>query len=500
MDALNRRLFLVWLCFNVAQTEASSWTINVPSTVKGHPGSCVVIHCSYNYPDNGKKATQFTGIWTDATHHVVYHPVKSNIAPQYRDRTEMLGNIEHKNCSLKIDPLQQSDQGPIVFRIEMEHLDKFSYKDHQVSITMIGKVDVAISLSEDLVEGQLVVAYCSVSPSCPTSLPVFRWSHSGEEHFHSLEFDDDQWKAKAALTFHPTSADHNKYLQCTVHHSGGQQQKTSKLLQVKHAPVNVRVEYKSDVKEGEAVQLTCTSDAHPPASSYEWFSETGAQLHRGNQYTMPNVSRHMGALYCTAINTVGRNNSSPVRLTVLYAPEIKSISSCSSEGKMVKCVCIADSEPPCMVHFVLSERVLPGTKIERHGSVTIGTLQAEFESSEYVHCLANNTVGNGSLVLSLPLTGAMQSLYIAIAIGAGVLLVILLMAVRLVKKCRGTSGETPTPHLSGVRESKEELSECATVQRKDMNYAVVTKPSHFVDDPVYGNVETDWDDAIYANV
>ncbi|XP_062254660.1 B-cell receptor CD22-like isoform X2 [Platichthys flesus] len=496
MDALNRRLFLVWLCFN-AQTEASSWTMNVPSTVKGHPGSCVVIHCSYNYPDNGQKATQFTGIWYDATHHVVYHPVKSNIALQYQGRTELLGNIEHKNCTLKIDPLQQSDQGPFMFRIELAHLDKFSYKDHQVDITMIGKVDVAISLSEDIVEGQLVVAYCSVSPSCPTSLPVFRWSHSGEEHFHSLQFDDNQWKATAALTFSPTSADHNKYLQCTVHHSGGQQQKTSKLLNVKHAPVNVRVKYKSDVKEGEAVQLTCSSDAHPPASSYEWFSETGAQLHRGNLYTMPNVSRHTGALYCTAINTVGRGKSSHVRITVLYAPEIKSISSCSSEGKMVKCVCIADSEPPCMVHFVLSERVLPGTKIEKHGSVTIGTLQAEFESFEFVHCLANNTVGNGSLVLSLPVNGGMQSLYIAIGIGAGVLLVI---AVGLVKKCRGTSGETPTPHLSDVRESKEELSECARVKSKDRNYAVVTKSSHYVDEPVYGNVENDWDDAIYANV
>ncbi|XP_047197019.1 sialoadhesin-like isoform X2 [Hippoglossus stenolepis] len=498
MDALNCRLFFVWLCFNV-QTEASPWTIDLPSTVKGHPGSCVVIPCSFSYPDNGQKVTEFTGIWNEATNHVVYHPVKSNIAQQYQERTELLGDIKHKNCSLKINPLKQSDQGPFYFRIEIAGFDSFSYKVHEVSITMMGKVDVAISLTEDAVEGQLVVAYCSVSPSCPTSIPVFRWSHSGEEHFHSLQFDADQWKATAALTFRPTNADHNKTLQCTAHYSGGQQQETSKLLNVKYAPVNVRVEYKSDVEEGEAVQLTCTSDAHPPASSYEWFSETGAQLHQGNLYTMPNVSRHMGALYCTAINTVGRGKSSPVRLTVLYAPEIKSVSSCSSEGNIVKCVCIADSQPPCMVHFVLSERVLPGTKIERHGSVTIGTLRAEFESSEFVHCLANNTVGNANLVLSLPANGEMQNLYIGIAVGAGVLLVILLMAVGLVKKWRGTSGETPTPHISALRENKEELFECATVKRKDMNY-VVPRPNHHVDDPVYGNMETEWDDAIYANM
>ncbi|XP_034466196.1 sialoadhesin-like [Hippoglossus hippoglossus] len=499
MDALNWRLFFVWLCFNV-QTKASSWTINLPSTVKGHIGSCVVIPCSFSYPDNGEKVTEFTGIWTKAPKLVVYHPVKSNIVQQYRDRTELLGDIKHKNCSLKINPLQQSDQGPFYFRIEIAHFENFSYKAHQVSITMMGKVDVDISLTEDAVEGQLVVAYCSVSPSCPTSIPVFRWSHSGEEHFHSLQFDDDQWKATATLTFRPTNADHNKSLRCTARYSGGQQRETSKLLKVKYAPVNVRVEYKSVVKEGEAVRLTCTSDAHPPASRYEWFSETGAQLHRGNLYTMPNVSRHMGALYCTAINTVGRGKSSPVRLTVLYAPEIKSVSSCSSEGKMVKCVCIANSQPPCMVHFVLSERVLPGTKIERHGPVTIGTLEAEFESSEFVLCLANNTVGNANLVLSLPVNGEMQNLYIAIAIGAGALLVILLMAVGLVKKCRGTSGETPTPHISALRENKEELSECATVKGEDRDYDVVTRPNHHVDDHVYGNVEAELDDAVYANM
>lgn len=83
------------------------------------------------------------------------------------------------------------------------------------------------------------------------------------------------------------------------------------------APVNVKVENKTDVKEGEAVQLKCSSDAHPPASTYEWHNESGAKLHQGNIYMLPNVSRHMGALYCTAINTVGQGKSSPVQLRVL---------------------------------------------------------------------------------------------------------------------------------------------------------------------------------------
>lgn len=82
--------------------------------------------------------------------------------------------------------------------------------------------------------------------------------------------------------------------------------------------MNVKVEYKSDVKEGEAVRLTCSSDAHPAVSSYEWHNETGARLYRGKVVMLPNVSRHhTEVLYCAAINEVGQGKSSLVHLSVL---------------------------------------------------------------------------------------------------------------------------------------------------------------------------------------
>ncbi|XP_071326798.1 B-cell receptor CD22-like isoform X1 [Trachinotus anak] len=499
MDAFKWPLFFVWLFFKVVQTEASPWTIQVPSTIKGLPGSCVVIPCSFNYPDPGKKVTKFTGIWINDKSEIIFHPLESKIMQQYRNRTELLGDVAQKNCSLKIDPLQQSDEGPFYFRIEMTDYDNYSYKENRVSISMYAKLD--ISVKKELVAGQTEVASCSVSPSCPSSPPVFSWSHSGEEHLQPQQFDNGQWKATATLKFRPTSADHNKPLLCNVTFKGGYQQETSKVLKVKHAPVNVKVEYKSEVKEGEAVQLKCSSDAHPPASSYEWHNEKGAQLHQGNLYTLQNVSRHISALYCTAINTEGRGKSSPVQLSVLYAPEIKTLSSCSSEGDMVKCVCIVESKPPCMVHFVLSDRVLPGTKVEKHGSVTIGTLQGEFGPSEFVHCLANNTEGNANLTLSLPVNGKMQNLYIAIIIGAIVVLAILLVAVGFVKKCRGLSGDAQALHMSTTTANKaEEPPQYAATKRKEMDYDDTQIPGNHENDHVYGNMEADWDDAIYANM
>uniref|UniRef100_A0A3B4UCQ6 Ig-like domain-containing protein n=1 Tax=Seriola dumerili TaxID=41447 RepID=A0A3B4UCQ6_SERDU len=213
----------------VVQTEASSWTIQVPSSVKGLPGSCVVIPCTFNYPDPDKVVTKFTGIWTDATSHVIYHPVESKIMQQYRSRTELLGDVTQRNCSLKIDPLQQTDQGPFYFRIEIADYNNFSFKENRVSISMTER---GPKLAFSTVEGQTEVASCSVFPSCPTSPPVFNWSHSGEQ-IQSPQFDDGQWKVTANLTFRPTYADHNKPLLCTVTYKGGRKQEAAKVLKVK---------------------------------------------------------------------------------------------------------------------------------------------------------------------------------------------------------------------------------------------------------------------------
>ncbi|KAI3360913.1 hypothetical protein L3Q82_013126 [Scortum barcoo] len=142
------------------------------------------------------------------------------------------------------------------------------------------------------------------------------------------------------------------------------------------------------------------------------------------------------ALYCTAKNEIGQGKSKSVQLNVLYAPEINVMSSCSSEAHMVKCVCIVDSKPPSMVHFVLPEhRVLHNaTKTEKHGTITIANLLAELGSSEFVLCLASNTQGNANLTLYVSVDSKMHSLYIIITAGAGGILIILLISVGAVKK------------------------------------------------------------------
>ncbi|XP_019220672.1 myelin-associated glycoprotein isoform X2 [Oreochromis niloticus] len=490
-------LFFMYICIKVTPTEASSWTAAVPSSVKGLLGSCVVIPCSYNYKEPQKYPKTFTGIWYNDNNQVICHSDASKTSSQFRNRTKLLGDLSKKNCSLMIDKFTKRDAGTFHFRIEIKDYELFSYSKDKISVSVIDEPNpIDFFLQDEVKEGENVSASCSVSHSCPTYPPSFIWSHSGEKHDQTQQLQNDQWKATSTLTFHPNRTHHNQPLQCRVTYHGGKHQEQSKTLKVKYAPVNVKAEYQSDVNEGETAHLKCSSDANP-VSSYEWHNETGALLNKGQTYTMSNVSRHSEAMYCTAVNEEGRNRSSTVKLNVLYPPDIETSSKCFSEDGVVKCECIVESRPPSIVHFVLRDRVLQSTNVETVGSVTTGTLQTDFGSFKFVHCLANNTLGKANLTLSLPANDNMQNIFIAS--GAGVIFLIILIAtgVGVVKKW-GRSGETPTSDLGTMKaERPVELPRYAPTKRKedrkDMSCSDI-----YANDHVYGN--TDCDESIYNNV
>ncbi|XP_040923743.2 myelin-associated glycoprotein-like, partial [Betta splendens] len=397
MAAINWLLVVMFLCFTATQSGASSWTVTLPSSVKGLVGSCVVIPCSYNYPDPKKTVSQFTGIWRDQRNQVIYHSDPSKTVQEYKTRTKLVGKITQKDCSLKIDPLQQSDQGPFHFEIEIGGYDTYSYATKEVSITFVSDPKPSVSVTEEVVEGHNVTASCSVSQSCLSSSPKFTWSHNGVTHLETRQLKDGQWNLTSTLTFVSTRDDHNKSLKCTVTYKGGLKgEKTSSVIKVKYAPVNVKVDHTSEVKQGEDVMLKCSSDANPPAN-YQWFNENNT-LHQGQSYLLTNVSRHTGILLCAAVNTVGQRNSTPVHLNMLFPPEIKNFS-CSSEGDKVQCLCTVESSSPIMVHFVLSDRVLSNTSTNVRGLTTIVTLQAESGSSESVRCVANNKGGHANVTI-----------------------------------------------------------------------------------------------------
>ncbi|XP_061770713.1 myelin-associated glycoprotein-like isoform X2 [Nerophis ophidion] len=495
MDIVYSTYLFVFLLCKVACDDASPWTIDLPSSVQGLPGSCVVIPCSFNFPSPEKPVREFTGLWFNEENHLVYHSAREALQ-EYNGRTEMLGDIRAKNCSLKIDPLQQSDNGPFHFRIKMPGFDVFSYIHNTVSIQMIRDLKPLCMAVKEETDNNNMTAVCSVTHSCPASPPVFSWSRSGQQQYEAQVLTNGQWKATSTLTFTPHANNKDKHLECSVTYKGGQQQKASHPLNIKYAPVDVKVEYKVDVKEGEDVRLKCSCDANPPASSYEWHDNLGHLLYRGPSFNLLNVSRHTGAHYCTAINIMGKTQSRPLQLDVAYSPVIKA-SSCSSERNMVNCMCVAESNPPSSVHFLLPNgTALPEPEIKIQKPLTNATLQTLLPSFGLVYCVVKNRVGSASV--NITLAGKMPDLYMYIisAAGAvGVMMVIIVIVV-MAKKCGRTSNVS-------AMEAQKTVAPLQTVTKGARKKALCGQTSMY-SDHTYGNLgEVEWTaecNAIYANL
>lgn len=123
---------------HIAVIETQSWTIKVPSVVKGLPGSCVVIPCSYDFPTPKKPPTKYTGMWKDARDQFIYHPDQSKVKPAMRGRTRLTGSLIQKDCSLEINPLKLDDRGFFHFRISLTGYNSYSYVKNTVTISKIG--------------------------------------------------------------------------------------------------------------------------------------------------------------------------------------------------------------------------------------------------------------------------------------------------------------------------------------------------------------------------
>ncbi|KAJ8332801.1 hypothetical protein SKAU_G00416970 [Synaphobranchus kaupii] len=376
----------------------------------------------------------------------------------------------------------------------------------------------SLSVSGELKAGKAVIASCSVSHSCPSGLPHLTWNHTGTLIVQSEQLTNGQWRVTSNLTFTAANSDNNKRLTCTAEYQHNTSEQRSKILNVKYAPASVEVETESTVvregdtvelrcssdsnppahsyqwynitgtllseektyklhnvsrrntafycaainteghknstpvkisveyapasvevetestvvREGDTVELRCSSDSNPPAHSYQWYNITGTLLSEEKTYKLHNVSRRITAFYCAATNTEGHKNSTPVKISVEYAPEIKEGLACTTKTTGVACLCIVDSEPPPEIEWLLPVGTHASSSTERHGSITLGILRSTQRLTETVTCQASNSRGNTATTFSPSQTD--KPLYCVIAVASVLLVAALAVMVWLTRR------------------------------------------------------------------
>ncbi|KAM9713055.1 vascular cell adhesion protein 1-like [Menidia menidia] len=178
-----------------------------------------------------------------------------------------------------------------------------------------------IKTSGVLKEKESVTITCSAFTPCPHSPPELTWNLQQHSHRQIEENTDGTFTSRIQETI-TLSDSHDGYnISCSVTYpvDGGKRVKSAQTevtLSVSYAPKDTSVSISPSglVSAGSWVNLSCSSRAKPPVSSFTWFqsSKGGAvRVAEGHFYRL-NVTEmtDTGSYYCVAANVLGNQTSS----------------------------------------------------------------------------------------------------------------------------------------------------------------------------------------------
>ncbi|XP_049912333.1 vascular cell adhesion protein 1-like [Epinephelus moara] len=181
----------------------------------------------------------------------------------------------------------------------------------------------SIEISGDLKEKQSVTITCSASTPCPHSPPKLTWNLTQDPH-NTIEGNTDRTfttKIQENITLSDKHDGVTITCSATYPVDGGNYKTAEerKTLNVSYAPKNtsVSISPSGPVSAGSWVNLTCSSRANPPVSSFTWFKTSKHEpikVSEGDFYSCNVTDGEV--YYCVATNDLGNGTSSKIHLTV----------------------------------------------------------------------------------------------------------------------------------------------------------------------------------------
>uniref|UniRef100_A0AAX7TWB5 Ig-like domain-containing protein n=2 Tax=Astatotilapia calliptera TaxID=8154 RepID=A0AAX7TWB5_ASTCA len=317
-------------------------------------GSCLQIPCNFN--DAGPVKFDSTqpvfAVWIKShfklyPENVIFNSSGTvNIYPM-----NITGNLKEKSCTTLFSNLTTTYSNTYYFRIMNWPFRSTAFCE-PVQITIKDspwRPDIAIP--GDLKEKESVTITCSALTPCPHSPPQLTWNLQQDSPNEIEENTDGSFTTKIQQTITLSDTHDGKKISCSARYPVNQGNdiktaETEETLSVScktikgfflkscqliiiyeisfsfffsDAPKNTSASISPSglVSAGSWVNLTCSSRAKPPVSSFTWFkkSRDGAvKVSEGEIYSF-NVTDG-GVYYCVATNDLGNQTSSEIRVSV----------------------------------------------------------------------------------------------------------------------------------------------------------------------------------------
>uniref|UniRef100_A0A2K6EIS6 CD33 molecule n=1 Tax=Propithecus coquereli TaxID=379532 RepID=A0A2K6EIS6_PROCO len=206
---------LLWTC---ALAQGLRYQLEVKESVTVQGGLCVLVPCTFLHPQKYPyRIDSVSGYWfREGAKEVQDAPVATNVpAREVQEETQgrfhLLGDLQRKNCSLRIIDAQRKDNGSYFFRVERGTM-KWSYKSPQLSVHLTALTHTPdILLPGTLESGRPSNLTCSAPWACEQGTsPIFSWMSATSP---SLGPSTTRY---SVLTLTPRSQDYGTNLTCQV--------------------------------------------------------------------------------------------------------------------------------------------------------------------------------------------------------------------------------------------------------------------------------------------
>ncbi|KAI4806883.1 hypothetical protein KUCAC02_017676 [Chaenocephalus aceratus] len=309
--------------------------LTTPHEMEALNGSCLHIPCNFsansNVLDTFDDSRESFGVWINDTvdfannrDKVIFNSSKAEIS----DLMKITGDLSQRNCTTLFHSLNTSSTGKYFFRVEkrpfLATADcdplKITVKDSPPSPR------INISNPGDLKEAESVTVTCSAPAPCPHSPPKLTWTLQQDPRNTMEENPDRTFTTKIQKTLTLTDQHDGFNITCSASYpvNEGKDVKTAeetKSLHVSYAPKDTSASVSPPsglVSAGGWVELSCSSRAQPPVSSFTWFKESqdgDMNVSQGEIYSFN--ATEGGRYYCVATNELGNGKSTTILLTMI---------------------------------------------------------------------------------------------------------------------------------------------------------------------------------------